>query len=307
MFVTSRNAILAAGVCAAAIAFAVPADAGALVAPVYAGAQHISDTGFSALYFTKDASPKVRGFYGSHGLKLSNAGALRPVPRALSALPPKNDGSLGADLKSYKQICNEVAGVYGHTPHSMVDGPETAGVVIAWRTPPKRVDLTPDKDSVFSGFMNEVNFQRHSRAQYTALFKQYGWLETAYYPKHGHERYDHWLVNRTWAKLQAPQQAGAAGAEAEAGNMQAMAQRMQMLARQGKMQQAQALAMKMQTAQQAGMASASKIGAAQNKDDWNLWLGVLKKVEAHAYRTAIAVDKTPPSWPLLPYCPNLGK
>jgi hypothetical protein len=63
----------------------------------------------------------------------------------------------------------------------------------------------------------------------------------------------------------------------------------------------------MQATQQAGTASASAIGTAENKDNWNLWLGVLKKIDAHAYRTAIAVDKKPDSWPLLPYCPGLGK
>lgn len=296
---------MAAGA-ALALALAAPAWAGALVAPVYPGAQHIRDTGFSAVYFTKDAAAKVRGFYGGHGLKLGDAGALRPVPRALSALP-KSDGRVGADLKSYKQICHEVAGVYGHTPHSMVDGPETAGVVIAWRTPPRQVDLSPDKDSVFSGFMNEVNMGRHSRADYAALFKKYGWLETAYFPDHGKTRYDHWLVNKTWAKLQAPEQAGAAGGEAAAGNMEAMARKMQALVAQGHMQEAQALAAKMQAGQQAGMASASAIGAAQTTDNWKLWLGVLKKVKAHAYRTAIAVDKPPAAWPLLPYCPQLGQ
>ncbi len=296
---------IAAGA-ALALALAAPAWAGALVAPVYPGAQHIRDTGFSALYFSKDAASKVRGFYGGHGLKLTDAGALRPVPRALSALP-KSDGSVGADLKSYKQICQEVAGVYGHTPHSMVDGPETAGVVVAWRTAPKQVDLSPDKQSVFSGFMNEVNMGRHSRADYAALFKRYGWLETAYFPDHGKTRYDRWLVNKTWAKLQAPQQAGAAGAQASAARMEAMARKMQALVAQGHMQEAQALAAKMQGVQQGASASASAMGAAQSADNWALWLGVLKKVEAHAYRTAIAVDKSPSAWPLLPYCPNLGK
>lgn len=302
----SSKAIAACAVLTLALGAAMPASAAGLVAPVYSGARHIRDTRFDALYFSKAKPANVHAFYAGHGIKLSNAGALRPVPKALLALP-RNDASLGADLKTYKQICGEIAGVYGRVPHSMVDGPETAGVVIAWRNPPKDVDYAPAKNSVFSGLMNEVTMGRHSRAAYTALFKKYGWLETAYFTKHGKERYDHWLVNRTWAKLQAPEQAGVANGEAAAGNMAAMAKRIQALAAQGKMQQAQALAAKMQHAQEGAMTSAASVAAAETKDNWNLWLGVLQTVKAHAYRTVIAVDKTPTSWPLLPYCPELGK
>jgi len=99
-----------------------------------------------------------------------------------------------------------------------------------------------------------------------------------------------------------PQQAVAAHLEQDAGSVAALAKQMQALMRQGPMQEMQALAQQMAGYQRHGVALGHNIQTTQQKDQWAMWLGVLKQVEAHAYRTAIAIDKDPGVWPLTNDC-----
>lgn len=288
-----------------ALAMPLAASAGTLVAPVYPGAVERSATSDAVVYLSKSALPEVRAFYAKQGIKLLKWTKVTPSPEALVALP-KAEKRLTAAVLDRKGICAAKAKAGSHAPESMVDGPEAAGVAVGWNSPPQSVDLVPDKTSVFSGFDREVVLQRHSRAEYAALFKKYGWLETAFYPPHkgadGMQPYDRWLVQNTWDRLQAPERVAVARGKQDAQSAVALAKKMQALMQQGRMQEMQQLAQQMAGIQKNGMAAGQDIGAAQKQDQWNMWLGVLEKVKAHAYRTVIAIDKDPGVWPLTNDC-----
>ncbi len=127
----------------------------------------------------------------------------------------------------------------------------------------------------------------HTKQQLLAVYAKYKHLETSWYPtvksSDGLVSYDRWLLARE--RQQAAQQDSAGS-----GDMRALAARIQAAAAAGRMDEVEALS---QQAQQGGSTPAS---ATLLHDQWDHWLAVLKKLDAHAYRTRIEINTQPKSW-----------
>ena len=72
----------------------------------------------------------------------------------------------------------------------------------------------------------------------------------------------------------------------------------------GKTQEAMELAKKMEPGVDAGAAAGQYLDREHNKDRWNTWINVLKKLAAHAYRTKIDISKKPAVWPMRLFPPH---
>ena len=127
----------------------------------------------------------------------------------------------------------------------------------------------------------------HTKQQLLAVYAKYKHLETAWYPSvksgNGLIGYDRWLLARE-------RQQSARQNSAGSGDMQALAARMQAAAAAGRMDEMEALS---QQAQQGGSMSTT---STLFHDQWDHWLAILKKLDAHAYRTRIVINTQPKSW-----------
>lgn len=167
------------------------------------------------------------------------------------------------------------------------EGQQQSGVDVV------RLGAIPDLP--FGGLKQEVLAGHHSQKELETVYKKYHLLSKAFYPLHktgkGTETYNRWLVDQTWAQIKTSGRASTRKALGAGENAAELARKMQQLVHQGRMQEAQILAQQMTAAQQRGMTAGAKMQVARNQDHWNEWLGVLKKLQAHAYRTKITIDR----------------
>jgi hypothetical protein len=157
------------------------------------------------------------------------------------------------------------------------------------------VRLSAIPDMPFGGLKQEVLAGRHSQQELETVYTKYRLLSKAFYPLHktakGAEPYNRWLVDKTWAQIKSPERGNTKEATQAGKDAAALARQMQKLVQQGRVKEAQMLAEQMAKTQQQGTEAGMKIQEVRNQDHWNEWIGVLKKLQAHAYSTKITIDR----------------
>jgi hypothetical protein len=156
------------------------------------------------------------------------------------------------------------------------------------------VALSQIPDMPFTGLKQEVLAGRHSQKELDAVYKKYSWLGRAFYPQHKTSNasvpYNHWLVNKTQRRIQAPQTAVGKTAKQLGEGAGAIATRMQQLIAEGHMEEAQQLSEQMAASIQQGQQIGTASTNLQSKDHWKEWMEVIRKLEAHAYKTKIVIN-----------------
>ncbi len=87
---------------------------------------------------------------------------------------------------------------------------------------------------------------------------------------------------------------GAGAPEDVAMDIEAMAERIEQLQRQGRFQEMAELARKMH---ESAMAGAGMDPGGTFQDNWDEWVAYLEKLDKHAYRTRIVIHRDPATWP----------
>ena len=281
-----------------------------LLAPAYTNSKQIKSGPYSATFFTNDSAASVCGFYKRNGIKFDESGK----------------GGCSVQLLDSVAICHAQDRAHSQAPTDPSKAPrgvsnpppETAGITVtAGETPPavtSNVMIPDEKDSVFPYLKQEVVKQqvskqnKHTASQLLALYNKYRWLDTAFYPLHkaakGVEPYNHWLVTTTAARVGHATKVVGGQAVNVAQNEAAVAARVRELMAEGKTQEAMALAKKMRPGMETGAAAGQFMTKEQEKDRWNTWVKVLKKLAAHAYRTKIEISKKPAVWPMRLFPPH---
>lgn len=156
------------------------------------------------------------------------------------------------------------------------------------------VRLASIPDMPFGGLKQEVIAGRHTQKELDAVYSKYRWLETAFYPMQktaqGSESYERWLVEKTRARIQAPQVAMGKASKEFGEGAAAVGARIQQLIAAGRTKEAQQLAQQLGAAVQSGQPIGNAYTAEQHKDHWNQWAAVIKQLAAHAYKTKIIID-----------------
>lgn len=286
------------------------ASPGNLLVPAYANAKQIQSGPYSTTYFTNDSAASVCEFYKRNGVKFDESGK----------------SGCSAQLLDSVAICHAQDKSHSQAPTDMSNAPEgvsnpppdTAGIAVtAGETPPavnSEVMIPEEKDSVFPYLKQEVikqkvnNQHKHTAPQLLALYNRYRWLDGAFYPSHktakGAVPYNHWLVSTTAARIGRPSQVVGSQAINVAGGEAAVAAHVRQLMAEGKTQEAMQLAKRMEPGMEAGQAAGQFMKKEDMKDRWNTWVNVLKKLEAHAYRTKIDISKKPAVWPMRLFPPH---
>ena len=162
------------------------------------------------------------------------------------------------------------------------------------------------KQEVMKQQANEQN--KHTASQLLTLYNKYRWLDGAFYPLHktanGVEPYNRWLVSTTAERVGHAAKVVGGPAVNVAQHETAVAVHVRQLMAEGKTQEAMALAKKMRPGMEAGAAAGQFMNKENNKDRWNIWINVLKKLKAHAYRTKIDISKKPAGWPMRLFPPH---
>jgi len=288
------------------------APAGNLLAPVYSNAKQVQVGSYSVTYLTNDSAASVCAFYKQNGIKLDHS-----------------DGAgCSAVLLDSVAICHAQDKAHNKAPSDMKNAPtgvtaippDTVGIVVSTGETPPAVDsemmIPEEKGSVFPYLKQEAikqqtnNQNKHTASQLRDLYNKYRWLDTAFYPPHktakGNEPYNHWLVSTTAARVGRATKVVGGQAVNVAQNEAAVAEHVRELMAEGKTQEAMALAKKMEPGVEAGAAAGQFMNKEHNKDRWNLWIDVLKKLKAHAYRTRIDISKKPAVWPMRLIPPHSG-
>lgn len=155
---------------------------------------------------------------------------------------------------------------------------------------------------LFDGLRYEAmaGLHGHTKQELLDVYAKYKHLETAWYPTvktaDGPESYDKWRLARARAELKGQVHAQAAPAQAGAVDMQALSARIQAAAAAGRMDEVQALSGQMQRAMQSQQGTAAQGGKSITKDRWSFWMGFLKDLDGHAYRTRIWINTQPKTW-----------
>lgn len=155
---------------------------------------------------------------------------------------------------------------------------------------------------LFKGLRDEAlaGQHGHNKQQLLEIYAKYKHLETDWYPTvktpAGLQSYDRWLLARDEAKLRAGMHAGTAPAEAGAEDMQSLAARIQAAAAAGRMDEVRALSAQMQGGMAAQKIKNQAAADMVTKDHWTFWMGFLKDLDTHAYRTRIWVNTAPKTW-----------
>lgn len=149
---------------------------------------------------------------------------------------------------------------------------------------------TAQMDELFDVLKDEALSGRfgHTKKQLLEVYAKYKHLERDWYPA---VKTDNSVTSYDRLQIAGERQASAKGAQEARGNMEALAARIQAALAAGRMDEVQALSAQMQK-------GASQQGGSlpQNQDQWDHWLGVLKKLDAHAYSTRISINTQPKSW-----------
>lgn len=290
--------------------YAWAAPAGNLLAPAYSNAKQVQVGSYSVTYLTNDSAASVCAFYKRNGIKLDNS---------------DGDGC-SAELLDSVAICHAQDHAHSQAPTELSQAPngvtnpppDTAGIAVtAGGIPPavnSEVMIPDEKDSVFPYLKQEVIKQqansknKHTASQLLALYNKYRWLDAAFYPPHKsakeNEPYNHWLVSTTAARVGRATKVVGGQAVNVAQNEAAVAAHVRELMAEGKTQEAMELAKKMEPGVEAGAAAGQFMNKEHNKDRWNTWIEVLKKLKAHAYRTKIDISKKPAVWPMRLFPPH---
>jgi len=154
---------------------------------------------------------------------------------------------------------------------------------------------------LFEGLREEIPMAHHTKKELLAVYAKYRHLETAWYPTIKQAdgtliSYDRLLLKKYKDKLSA-QVHGAAQAPLAAGrDLEALARQAQAAAAAGRTDELQALGGRMQTTQEAAAPGVQHLQDVETADRWQYWVGFLKKLDAHAYRTRIWINTRPGTW-----------
>lgn len=291
-----------------------PAAGAELVGPAYPHAT-LADAGpYSVTYLTNDTLARVSAFYASHRIHLAQQQG-------------DDDTTISAVVMDSRAVCLAESATHRHAPTEMANAPhgvtefppDTAGVAVsASKVPPeaKSTLYLMDEHSVFSYLHQEVmkaqggGKARHTDSQLLALYNRNRWLDTAFYPPHttpkGAEPYDRWLIAATAERIRHPTQVVEQKAGSLASSQAAVAAQVRQLMADGKTQEAMQLMQQLEPSMEAGQAAGQFVGKEYRKDRWKTWMDVMKKLQAHAYRTKIVIDRKPGTWPMFNICADLG-
>lgn len=154
---------------------------------------------------------------------------------------------------------------------------------------------------LFEGLRDELPLGHHTEKELLALYAKYRHLETAWYPTVKQPdgtriSYDRLLLKQYKDKLSAKIH-GAAQAPLAAGrDLEALARRARAAAAAGRMDEMQAIGGHMQVTQEGAAPGAQHLQDVDTADRWQYWIGFLKKLDAHAYRTRIWINTKPGTW-----------
>lgn len=190
--------------------------------------------------------------------------------QAAAAIPTGTGGNPGADSQAAQQMARmdalekQVIAAQKQMMAQVQAEGQASGI-------PDAVGMQRMSD-LFEGLRNEVLANRHTEAELKRVYAQYKHLESAEFPSvrlpgGGAVPYDTWLLKKD-------------------------KQAFEVQPTQAQMQARQQQAMQLEAAGKSDEAAQLMSGP----DHWNDWLGFLKKLDAHAYRTRIVIYVDPESW-----------
>jgi hypothetical protein len=270
------------------------AAAPGLAAPVYPGsvaADHAGDQ-YQRIFYSRDPVEKVTAFYGG---RLAGLEELKPGQESYQM-------ELGGQrTRTYRYVLHRVVALEKAAVHpdrvaveisALTDRPP-AGAPAGMSVPPDLAQADsrcrPPSD-FFEPLFNTIAAGKNRDWQrFNAVCERFHHLSRSIFFPSGEQDERGRTLNQAQALIR-QYHAQNSPAVADDASLEDLAARMQALAMAGRMAEAQALAQQMAS----GVRRAPGVPGAA---DWDDWVGLLEKIDRHAYRTRIMINTDPATWP----------